>query len=83
MNKKKKPKPQQKMKPLEEDPCSTCLYGKARNQHNVAERVERFNKVTPKEAFGSSVKQAKHATPKPSKKARSKVVPKSKAKTKY
>lgn len=79
MNKKKKPKPQQKMKPLEEDPCSTCLYGKARNQHNVAERVEKFNKVTPKEAFGaSSVKQAKRAPPKPSKKARGKEVKKGK-----
>ena len=75
MNKKKRPKPQQKMKPLEEDPCVTCLYGKARNQHNVAERVEKFNKVTPKEAFGASVKRV---TPKPSKKARGKEAKKGK-----
>ena len=26
--------------------------GKNRNQHNVPKRVENFNRVTPKEAFG-------------------------------
>ena len=51
--KKKKPKKQIKMKPMDEpDPCPTCLYGKARNQHNVPKAVENFNRVTPKEAFG-------------------------------
>ena len=41
-----------KMKQLEEDPCPNCLYGKKRNQHNVPKRVENFNRVSPKEAFG-------------------------------
>ena len=40
------------MKQLEEDPCPNCLYGKNRNQHNVPKRVENFNRVSPKEAFG-------------------------------
>lgn len=70
---KKKAKPERKMKSLEQDPCSTCLYGKNRNQHNVPSVIKNFNRVTPKEAFGTSVKQVKRATPKPSKKARSKV----------
>ena len=74
---KKKAKPQRKMKSLEQDPCSTCMYGKDRNQHNVPSVVKDFNRVTPKEAFGVSVKRA---TPKPSKKVRSKVAPKGKPK---
>lgn len=74
---KKKAKPERKMKSLEQDPCSTCLYGKNRNQHNVPSVIKNFNRVTPKEAFGTSVKRA---TPKPSKKARSKVAPKGKPK---
>lgn len=77
---KKKAKPERKMKSLEQDPCSTCLYGKNRNQHNVPSVIKNFNRVTPKEAFGTSVKQVKRATPKPSKKARSKVAPKGKPK---
>lgn len=48
----KKKKQPVKMKQLEEDPCPNCLYGKKRNQHNVPKRVENFNRVTPKEAFG-------------------------------
>ena len=52
----------QKMKPLEVDPCPNCLYGKNRNQHNVPKRVENFNRVKPKEAFGANYK--KHKTPK-------------------
>lgn len=48
-NKKKNPV---KMKELEQDPCPNCLYGKTRNQHNVPKRVENFNRVKPKEAFG-------------------------------
>ena len=39
-----------KMKALEEDPCSTCLYGKAREQHNIPKAVENFNRVKPVEA---------------------------------
>ena len=69
--KKKKPKKQIKMKPLDEpDPCPTCLYGKARNQHNVPKAVENFNRVTSKEAFGV-------------KKSVSKSAPKSKPVSKY
>ena len=48
----KRNKNTQKMKSLEQDPCPDCLYGKNRNQHNVPKRVENFNRVTPKEAFG-------------------------------
>ena len=59
--KKKKVKPVVKMKPLEEDPCPTCLYGKARNQHNVPKAVENFNKVKPSEAFGKGAKKAPKA----------------------
>jgi len=60
--KKKKPKKQIKMKPLDEtDPCPTCLYGKARNQHNVPKAVENFNRVTPKEAFGVKKSVSKSA----------------------
>ena len=51
-SKTKKKKRPVKMKQLEEDPCPNCLYGKKRNQHNVPKRVENFNRVTPKEAFG-------------------------------
>ncbi len=50
--KKKKKKQPVKMKELEQDPCPNCLYGKNRNQHNVPKRVENFNRVSPKEAFG-------------------------------
>ena len=58
--KKKKPKKQIKMKPMDEpDPCPTCLYGKARNQHNVPKAVENFNRVTSKEAFGVSKSKSK------------------------
>jgi hypothetical protein len=56
----KKKKNVQNMKSLEIDPCPNCLYGKNRNQHNVPKRVENFNRVKPKEAFG--VKKSK---PKP------------------
>ena len=49
---KKKTKKPVVMKPLELDPCSTCLYGKARNQHNVPKAVENFNRVKPSDAFG-------------------------------
>jgi len=55
---KKKTKTPKQMKPLELDPCSTCLYGKARNQHNVPKAVENFNKVKPSEAFGKGAKKA-------------------------
>ena len=48
---------QQKMKPLEEDPCPDCMYGKDRNQHNVPGRVENFNRVKPTEAFGPAAKR--------------------------
>ena len=58
----KKKKNVQNMKPLELDPCPNCLYGKNRNQHNVPGRVENFNRVKPKEAFGTNYK--KHKTPK-------------------
>ena len=69
--KKKKPKKQIKMKPLDEpDPCPTCLYGKERNQHNIPKAVENFTRVTPKEAFGV-------------KKSVSKSAPKSKPVSKY
>ena len=61
----KKKKPQQKMKGLEEDPCPVCLYGKQRNQHNVPKRVENFNRVKPKEAFGAAVITAKKKPKKP------------------
>ena len=54
-NKKKNPV---KMKELEQDPCPNCLYGK-RNQHNVPKRVENFNRVKPKEAFGYVKKKKK------------------------
>ena len=67
----KKKKPQQKMKGLEEDPCPVCLYGKQRNQHNVPKRVENFNRVKPREAFGADykkgVKKPKKPKPKPNK----------------
>tara|TARA_Y100001973_G_scaffold94517_1_gene146631 strand:+ start:260 stop:496 length:237 start_codon:yes stop_codon:yes gene_type:complete len=63
----KKKKPQQKMKGLEEDPCPICLYGKGRNQHNVPKRVENFNRVKPKEAFGAAVITAKKGVKKPKK----------------
>ncbi len=53
---KKKTKKPVVMKPLELDPCSTCLYGKARNQHNVPKAVENFNRVKPSEAFGKVAK---------------------------
>ena len=46
-----------KMKSLEEDPCSTCLYGKAREQHNIPKAVQNFNRVKPVEAFGTSAKK--------------------------
>jgi len=58
----KRKKDTQKMKSLEQDPCPDCLYGKNRNQHNVPKRVENFNRVKPKEAFGTDYK--KHKTPK-------------------
>ena len=64
-----------KMKALEEDPCSTCLYGKAREQHNIPKAVENFNRVKPVEAFGPSVKKnvAKpKVKPTPTKKSKSK-----------
>ena len=57
--KKKKVKPPQKMKALEQDPCPTCMYGKKREQHNVPKRVENFNRVKPSEAFGKGVKSKK------------------------
>ena len=63
LGKKRKPKPQQKMKGMDEDPCPTCMYqggGVKRNQHNVPQRVEKFNKVKPSEAFGSGVKKRKN-----------------------
>tara|TARA_R110000823_G_scaffold308599_1_gene432241 strand:- start:370 stop:609 length:240 start_codon:yes stop_codon:yes gene_type:complete len=56
---KKKTKKPVSMKPLELDPCATCLYGKARNQHNVPKAVEKFNKVKPSEAFGKVAKPKK------------------------
>tara|TARA_R110000822_G_scaffold77417_4_gene185812 strand:+ start:122 stop:337 length:216 start_codon:yes stop_codon:yes gene_type:complete len=60
MMKKKKVKRAINMKPLNEpDPCPTCLYGKARNQHNVPKAVDNFNRVTPKEAFGVSKSKSK------------------------
>ena len=72
-----KKKQQQKMKGLEEDPCPVCLYGKKRNQHNVPKRVENFNRVKPREAFGPSAygvstakknpKKPKKPKPKPNK----------------
>ena len=68
---KKKVKPPQKMKALEQDPCATCLYGKNREQHNVPKRVENFNRVKPIEAFGKDVKRGvkkpKPTKPKPNK----------------
>jgi hypothetical protein len=59
----------QNMKPLEIDPCPNCLYGKNRNQHNVPTRVENFNRVRPKEAFGATYKKGvkKPKKPKPGK----------------
>lgn len=59
----------QNMKPLEIDPCPNCLYGKNRNQHNVPTRVENFNRVRPKEAFGTDYKKGvkKPKKPKPGK----------------
>ena len=48
---------------MDEDPCPTCMYqggGVKRNQHNVPQRVEKFNKVKPSEAFGSGVKKRKN-----------------------
>ena len=63
---KKKVKPPQKMKALEQDPCATCLYGKNREQHNVPKRVENFNRVKPSEAFGKpNVSNAKRGVKKP------------------
>ncbi len=47
------------MKQLEQDPCANCLYGKKRNQHTIPETIKNFNRVTPKEAFGSKVKSNK------------------------
>lgn len=62
----KKKKNVQNMKPLEIDPCPTCLYGKNRNQHNVPKRVEEFNRVKPREAFGADYKKGvKKPKPKP------------------
>jgi len=65
----KKKKNVQNMKPLEIDPCPNCLYGKNRNQHNVPTRVENFNRVRPKEAFGTDYKKGvkKPKKPKPGK----------------
>lgn len=65
----------QNMKSLELDPCPNCLYGKNRNQHNVPGRVENFNRVKPKEAFGAAAlkkgvkkpKKPKPGKPKPRK----------------
>ena len=59
----------QNMKTLEIDPCPNCLYGKNRNQHNVPTRVENFNRVRPKEAFGTDYKKGvkKPKKPKPGK----------------
>jgi hypothetical protein len=48
-----------KIKELEQDPCPNCLYGKNRNQHNVPKRVENYNRVKPKEAFGYVKKKKK------------------------
>ena len=66
-----KKKSVQNMRSLEIDPCPTCLYGKNRNQHNVPKRVEQYNRVKPKEAFGSQykkgVKKPKRPKPKPMK----------------
>ena len=56
---KKKAKKVVKMKSLEEDPCSTCLYGKNRSQHNIQKTVENFNRVKAFEAFGPGVKKVK------------------------
>ena len=56
---KKKTKKPVSMKPLELDPCSTCLYGKARNQHNIPKAVEKFNRVKPSEAFGKGAVKPK------------------------
>jgi len=62
----KRKKDTQKMKSLEQDPCPDCLYGKNRNQHNVPKRVENFNRVKPKEAFGTDYKKGvKKPKPKP------------------
>tara|TARA_R110000796_G_scaffold73763_2_gene165735 strand:- start:378 stop:590 length:213 start_codon:yes stop_codon:yes gene_type:complete len=48
------------MKPMKDlDPCPNCLYGKARNQHNVPKAVENFNRVTSKEALGVSKSKSK------------------------
>ncbi len=55
----KKKKSTKKMKPLEQDPCPDCLYGKKREQHNVPKEVKNFNRVTPKEAFGYTKKKGK------------------------
>lgn len=55
----KKNKPMKKMKPLEQDPCPNCLYGKKREQHNVPKEVANYNRVTPKEAFGYTKKKSK------------------------
>ncbi len=70
----KKKKNVQNMKSLELDPCPSCLYGKNRNQHNVPGRVENFNRVKPKEAFGAAAlkkgkpkKPRKPTKPKPRK----------------
>jgi hypothetical protein len=64
----KRKKVTQKMKSLEQDPCPDCLYGKNRNQHNVPKRVENFNRVKPKEAFGTDYKKGvKKPKPKPTK----------------
>jgi hypothetical protein len=58
----KKKKNAVKMKEMEQDPCPNCLYGKKRNQHNVPSRVEKFNRVTPKEAFGVTKSKSKVST---------------------
>ena len=65
---KKKTKKPVVMKPLELDPCSTCLYGKARNQHNIPKAVEKFNRVKPSEAFGKVAKPKAKAKKKVTKK---------------
>ncbi len=66
----------QNMKPLELDPCPNCLYGKNRNQHNVPGRVENFNRVKPKEAFGPAALSAKKGVKKPKKPTKPKPKPK-------
>ena len=77
----------QNMKPLDLDPCSNCLYGKDRNQHNIPGRVENFNRVLPKEAFGPKAVPKKPSGKKPSgkkpKKPRKPKKPKQPYKPKY